>query len=456
MTGGLGCGGGGGGMWGGLGRGGGGGGMCVGVWSGWEVEEEEEKKEYIGMSRSLEAYKYFIAGWVSELLIADIKQGNGSTSCIITAKVRHSQSLNEEALRPWFAMEKEGPIIAAHCSCVAGLGEACSHVAATMFAVESGANWTKKESCTSQPCGWVLPSCSSFKSAPLAKIDFTSPATKYKNFDKQELHPSSCATPRTKKQLVSMEARQKFLETLKNSGIKSASLSLIPGCNENFIPEGSFLPKPLSTLFSKDHTSLTRTDILQVAWQVYNTTCISQQQVDLIEKSSRKQTKSRIWWQQRAGRVTASMLKKVLHTSPTNPAPSLIRAVCYPQDVMFKTPATRWGCEHEKDAVKAYIQDQKHHTQLTIAEGSFTVDLQNPFFGASTDVRVQCSCCNHRVILEKEAWCYCRKGEEGDMVLCSNKEFKVRLFHHKCTRLTKVPKRKWLCKICSAKKRSLI
>ncbi|KAK3884699.1 hypothetical protein Pcinc_011019 [Petrolisthes cinctipes] len=134
--------------------------------------------------RSLEAYKYFIAGWVSELLIADIKQGNGSTLCIVTAKVRHSQSLNEEALRPWFAMEKEGPIIAAHCSCVAGLGEACSHVAATMFAVESGANWTKKESCTSQPCGWVLPSCSSFKSAPLAKIDFTSPATKYKNFDK--------------------------------------------------------------------------------------------------------------------------------------------------------------------------------------------------------------------------------------------------------------------------------
>ncbi|KAK3884698.1 hypothetical protein Pcinc_011018 [Petrolisthes cinctipes] len=253
-----------------------------------------------------------------------------------------------------------------------------------------------------------------------------------------------------------MEARQKFLETLKNSGIKSASLSLIPGCNEDFIPEGSFLPKPLSTLFSKDHTSLTRTDILQVAWQVYNTTCISQQQVDLIEKSSRKQTKSRIWWQQRAGRVTASMLKKVLHTSPTNPAPSLIRAVCYPQDVMFKTPATRWGCEHEKDAVKAYIQDQKHHTQLTIAEGGFTVDLQNPFFGASTDGRVQCSCCNHRVILEKEAWCYCRKGEEGDMVLCSNKECKVRLFHLRCTRLTKVPKRKWLCKICSAKKRSLI
>ena len=30
--------------------------------------------------RSLEAYKYFVAGWVSDLHIADIKQGNASTA----------------------------------------------------------------------------------------------------------------------------------------------------------------------------------------------------------------------------------------------------------------------------------------------------------------------------------------------------------------------------------------
>lgn len=66
---------------------------------------------------------------------------------------------------------------------------------------------------------------------------------------------------------------------LKNSGIKSAALFVIPGFNQDFIPEGSAIPEPLSTLFSMDHTSLSRTEMIQLAIQVYNTTNISQQQV---------------------------------------------------------------------------------------------------------------------------------------------------------------------------------
>lgn len=39
--------------------------------------------------KSLEPYKYFVAGWISEQLITDINQGNASTVCIITASVRY-------------------------------------------------------------------------------------------------------------------------------------------------------------------------------------------------------------------------------------------------------------------------------------------------------------------------------------------------------------------------------
>ena len=44
--------------------------------------------------------------------------------------VNHSQKLNEKPLTPWLVAEKEGKIHAAHCDCMAGLGETCSHVAA--------------------------------------------------------------------------------------------------------------------------------------------------------------------------------------------------------------------------------------------------------------------------------------------------------------------------------------
>ena len=41
---------------------------------------------------------------------------------IVTAHVRHSHSVTQAQLRQWFAAEKSGTIICAHCSCLAGLG----------------------------------------------------------------------------------------------------------------------------------------------------------------------------------------------------------------------------------------------------------------------------------------------------------------------------------------------
>lgn len=55
---------------------------------------------------------------------------------VLTATVRHSQSVSATPLRRWIAADTIGTIICAHCTCMAGLGEACSHIAALLFAVE--------------------------------------------------------------------------------------------------------------------------------------------------------------------------------------------------------------------------------------------------------------------------------------------------------------------------------
>ena len=44
----------------------------------------------------------------------------------------------EKPLTPWVVAESAGKILAAHCDCVAGLGETCSHVASLLFAIERG------------------------------------------------------------------------------------------------------------------------------------------------------------------------------------------------------------------------------------------------------------------------------------------------------------------------------
>ena len=39
---------------------------------------------------------------------------------------------------------------------------------------------------------------------------------------------------------------------------------------------------------------------------------------------------------------------------PAKPAKSLVKSICYPEARKFATAATRWGCEHEGRAHKAY------------------------------------------------------------------------------------------------------
>ena len=56
--------------------------------------------------------------------------GTHPKSYLFTAFVKHSQKLSSPSLKVWVAIKQSGEVMCAHCSCMAGLGEACSHIAA--------------------------------------------------------------------------------------------------------------------------------------------------------------------------------------------------------------------------------------------------------------------------------------------------------------------------------------
>ena len=51
----------------------------------------------------------------------------------------------------------DGEVETAHCTCIAGLGEACSHVASLLFYVEAFYHTIEATSCTQEQCTWFLP-----------------------------------------------------------------------------------------------------------------------------------------------------------------------------------------------------------------------------------------------------------------------------------------------------------
>ena len=87
----------------------------------------------------------------------------------------HSQSLNKAPLRPWVIAESDGQICCAHCNCMAGLGETCSHVSALLFYLEAAARIRDQKTVTEKPAYWKMPqSLKKITFKRTENIDFTS------------------------------------------------------------------------------------------------------------------------------------------------------------------------------------------------------------------------------------------------------------------------------------------
>ena len=116
---------------------------------------KQEMKAY----KSLEGYKYYVDGWVAKVLVqhGTTTSGSGSDVAVVIARVRHSQKLSDTPVKPWIAALQNGTVLCAHCTCMAGLGEACSHVAALLFTIEANTRYRNSVSCTSQLCAWLPP-----------------------------------------------------------------------------------------------------------------------------------------------------------------------------------------------------------------------------------------------------------------------------------------------------------
>ena len=65
-----------------------------------------------------------------------------------------SVAIGSEAL---VAARNEGSILCAHCSCMAGLGEVCSHMGALLFILDMYRNtqYQKTTTCASLLCSWL-------------------------------------------------------------------------------------------------------------------------------------------------------------------------------------------------------------------------------------------------------------------------------------------------------------
>ena len=70
----------------------------------------------------------------------------------------HSQRLNEPPLLSWVIAEKNRKVLCAHCTCMAGLEGACTHITALLFWVEMLIKIHNSKTVTDKQAYWVSPS----------------------------------------------------------------------------------------------------------------------------------------------------------------------------------------------------------------------------------------------------------------------------------------------------------
>ena len=158
----------------------------------------------------------------------------------------HSMRIREKSLIPWIVASKDGVIKAAKCSCQAGLGESCSHVAALMFSLDIKVRLRDSKTVTEKPAYWMLPQAvKKIGYNELKEIDFSTAKTIKKKFDSfvENSEPVCAAKPKQRSQQTAVPTAQElsdFYKSLHETQTKPVVLSL----NENY--SDGYLQKPVS------------------------------------------------------------------------------------------------------------------------------------------------------------------------------------------------------------------
>ena len=378
----------------------------------------EQLKAY----KSLDGYNFYVNGKVSNIIVTEIP---GTKNYLYTALVKHSQTLSVPPLKVWVVVNDNGVVISAHCTCMAGMGEACAHVGAVLFTAEANTKAKHQMSSTSLPCAWLPCNYQFVPAMKISSIDFSTPRAKRKAVVVHNEGTSKAITsePEIKMLPPCTEKKMKLYTRLSETEGNPIVLSHTTEFSDRHVPINKMtgFPKPLTELYDNDSAKMSHEDLLIKCTDVFDSYVLTCDEANLVESHTKDQSKSRIWFQQRAGRVTASKLKSAISTNLSNPSTSLIKSICYPDKCQFFSTACKYGCDHEEKARKEYTYTMaSQHTQFYLSQSRLIIHPLHPFMGATPDGIVNCSCCGTGVVEVKCPFSCAEKSLESVAIDNSN------------------------------------
>lgn len=434
------------------------------IWNYFIATKSSYSQNEITANKALNGHHFFESGWVRRIVTKRVPNNKS----IVVGLVEHTQRINEPPLKPWVLCQSAGIVLAAHCTCLAGLGEACSHVGAILYAVEAMVRSSENQSKTDFACQWNHPGRSTIdRFLPLSEMSFakteriSQTMQHLEEFTKEEIHEwleenkqkANVVAPLT---LVTAGLNQEFIKqhTPRNQGKVSlrfvtstlrlcviddnnsskSHFSICPTapyqkiCNRSYnFFQVSMLPKINADLvqqttndcssaqqydeiilqsifFKSEYRGMQLQQLLEIATSI--TVKMSAKNITLIEKLTTNQSDSWLWEKKRVGIVTGSTFKSACVTNIKKPAKSTIMKICYPELSRFSSPQTRYGNKMESTARQMFVElMEKVHKIFSCTQTGLVIDPLCNFFAASPDGTCMCDCCGKYLVEIKCPFC---------------------------------------------------
>lgn len=225
--------------------------------------------------------------------------------------------------------------------------------------------------CTSQPCHWKQPkkrkdSTLRLSDASFEKHDYAKPV-------KRKIRPVEDFDPR----LVSFRnsAKSRLPDLLQKVKGEQLCISLL--FDEQFQCERSLQPS--------DHNVPNLLQLKETVTCFKKTLELTTEKLREIERDTREQRNSPLWFSVRSHRITASFFGSILTRKSDTPPDSLVLRIIQPKNI--STPAIAYGVEREKSAVEEYVtyRYKQGVKDIVVTPSGVIINPSWCFLGASPD-----------------------------------------------------------------------
>ncbi|XP_034096269.1 uncharacterized protein LOC117562534 [Gymnodraco acuticeps] len=186
--------------------------------------------------------------------------------------------MNSKPTFTWIVVQEDGTVVMAHCTCMAVLGEVCSHAAALMFTVVAAVEKRENQTCTEKPCTWTQPSTKMAKYDEVSNIFAIKEQVQTEDLF-QHMRPSAADFKLFCEQLHQSEEQE-------TKPKKSAILSVIEGHSHRYTPKTVQLdlPTPLTSLYQSSRLVLDLPALLEEGAKVFEELNLTPEQMGFTKR----------------------------------------------------------------------------------------------------------------------------------------------------------------------------